>query len=78
MIQPTRLPIDLARNSKPSSQRSCLVSQGSELVAPSQEPHISPCENPLTPPPPRITKLIFANTYGFLILRRLPFTKQNP
>jgi Multicopper oxidase len=40
MIQPTRLPIDLARNSKPSSQRNRLVARSSEPFAVTRESHI--------------------------------------
>jgi len=50
MIQSTRLPIDLARNSKPSSQRNPLVSRSSEPLATSQESHILPCADSLNSP----------------------------
>jgi len=50
MIQPTRLPIDLAKNSKPSSQRSSLISQGPELFARSQEPYTPRYESTLKSP----------------------------
>src|SRR5215469_1477069 len=47
MIQPTRLLIDLAKNSKPSSQRSSLISRGLERFAPIQEPYTPPYESTL-------------------------------
>jgi len=42
MIQPTRLPIDLARNSKPSSRRTRLLARSSEPFAVTRESHILP------------------------------------
>src|SRR5215471_21654224 len=42
MIQPTRLLIDLAQNSNPSSQRNRLVTQSSEPFAVAQESHVLP------------------------------------
>src|SRR5215467_10735049 len=42
MIQPTRLLIDLARNSRSSSQRNRLVARSSEPFAVAQESHVLP------------------------------------
>src|ERR1700740_811149 len=50
MIQPTRLPIDLAWSSKPSSQRNRLVARSSEPFTDSQESHILSCVGPVKYP----------------------------
>jgi len=47
MIHPARLPIGLAKNSKPSSQRNRLVSRSSEPLGVNQECYILPCTGPL-------------------------------
>src|SRR6516164_1976809 len=77
MIQPTRLLIDLAQNSNPSSQRNRLVTQSSEPFAVTRESHILPlCStaelSQRSPPSPRR-----AITRSLLSLWLLRFIKQN-
>ena len=73
MIQPTRLPIDLARGSKPSSQRNRLV----EPFAVTRESHILPlcstAELSQRGPPSSIEQLP-----ALLSVWLLRFIKQNP
>src|SRR5215469_16582886 len=56
MIRAARLQIDVTKNSKPSRQRSRLVSSSSETLVVDQDSHILPCAGLLNSPhrgPPR-------------------------
>src|SRR5215831_4449719 len=78
MIQPTRLLIDLAQNSNPSSQRNRLVTQSSEPFAVAQESHVLPLCSTGEFFQRQPTKFNRTITRSLLSLWLLRFIKQNP
>src|SRR5215469_9590850 len=74
MIHPARLPIGLAKNSKPSSQRNRLVSRSSEPLGVNHECYILPCRGPAERPPSRPAAIIstFPRALLFLDLSNSP------